>query len=183
MVILTTMHNTVRVTKDAITKPDVYKMYDHTKGGVDIVDLISSHSSIRMKSRRWTLNALAFILDTERTNAMTILKDARDSQLTSFEFTWQLGKNLVVPPNNGLQSVLLTKMRKILGVIERPHNLAGSSQSVGRCHVCVSKIVYKPNYKKEREALNHRVKTHCMKCDIIICKDHQKYICQSCLDR
>ena len=56
VVVLTTMHNTVRVTKDAITKPD-----------------------------------------TERTNAMTILKDASDSQLISFEFTWQLGINLVVP--------------------------------------------------------------------------------------
>ena len=37
---------------------------DHTKGGVNIVDLLSSKLSVQMKSRRWALNALIFILYT-----------------------------------------------------------------------------------------------------------------------
>ena len=36
-------------------------LYDHTKGGADIVDLISSKFSVRIKSKHWTRNALAFI--------------------------------------------------------------------------------------------------------------------------
>ena len=63
VIALTTMHNDVRVTKDSKLKPDVLKFYDHTKGVVDIVDLISSHSSTRMKYAKWTINALAFVLD------------------------------------------------------------------------------------------------------------------------
>ena len=97
VVVLTTMHDTVRVTKDTIRKPDVIKLYDHTIGGVDVVDLISSGSSTRIKIRRWTMNALAFILDTERTNTLTILREVKDPKMSNFNFTWELGKNLVIP--------------------------------------------------------------------------------------
>ena len=48
-------------------------MYDHTKGGVDVVDLLSTTHLTQIKSRGWPLNAHAFILDTCRSNAKTIL--------------------------------------------------------------------------------------------------------------
>ena len=49
VVVLTTMHDNVGVTKDGRRKPDVHVTYNHAKGGVDIVDLISTHNSTRMK--------------------------------------------------------------------------------------------------------------------------------------
>ena len=64
IVVLSTMHSIVRVTKDEQKKPHVHSFYNHTKGVVDIVDLISSHQSTRFKSPRWPVNALAFLLDT-----------------------------------------------------------------------------------------------------------------------
>ena len=69
------MYDTVKVTKDVRKKPQVHEMYDHTKGGVYVVDLLSSNHSARMKSKRWMPNAFAFILDTCRSNAKAILKD------------------------------------------------------------------------------------------------------------
>ena len=45
------------------------------RGGVDVVDLISSYLSTRIKSKRWPINSLAFLLDTVRTNAKTIICD------------------------------------------------------------------------------------------------------------
>ena len=70
---------------------------DHTKGGVDIVDLISSKLPVRIKSKSWTIYSLGFILDTVRTNAITILCESVNSNLTTFKFTWYLGKQLVTP--------------------------------------------------------------------------------------
>ena len=64
---LTTLHDTVKVSKDKRSKPQVLIMYDHTKGGVDIADLFSTHHTIRIKSKRWPLNAFAIILDMVRT--------------------------------------------------------------------------------------------------------------------
>ena len=46
------MHSSVRVTKDDWKKSHVHTLYDQTKGGVDVVDLISSHQSTRFKSPR-----------------------------------------------------------------------------------------------------------------------------------
>ena len=71
-------------------------MYDHTKGGVDVFDLLSTNHSTRMKSRIWPLNAFAFILDTFRSNAKRILK-GNGHQFKNFEFTYLFGKMLVLP--------------------------------------------------------------------------------------
>ena len=50
VVSLTAMHNSVSVTKDQHVKPNVHTFCDHTKGGVDVVDLVSSHNTTKMKT-------------------------------------------------------------------------------------------------------------------------------------
>ena len=78
-------------------KPDVHVTYDHANRGVDIVDLISNHNSTRMKQKRWQLNTFAFLLDTIRTNAKTILSESQSHvKLSGFEFIYHLGKMLVL---------------------------------------------------------------------------------------
>ena len=81
------MHDNVRVTKDERRKPLVHTFYDHTKGSVDVVDLISSNWSTRIKSKRWPLNNLAFIFDTARANANTILKES-NAKMSTHELTY-----------------------------------------------------------------------------------------------
>ena len=91
VVVLTTMHDEVKVTKDIRRKPQVLTFYDHTKGGVDVVDLISSSLSTRVKSKRWPINCSSFLLDTVRNNSMTISRNNGVS-FTNHEFTYQLGR-------------------------------------------------------------------------------------------
>ena len=50
VVVLTSLYD-VRVMKDGRRKPQVQTSYDHTKGSVDVVDLISSNCSTRIKSK------------------------------------------------------------------------------------------------------------------------------------
>ena len=50
--VLSTMHDNVKIRKDQRKNPSVRTMYDHTKGGVDVVDLLSATHSTRIKSRR-----------------------------------------------------------------------------------------------------------------------------------
>ena len=52
MVVLTSMHDKVKVSKDERRKPQVHLLYDHTKAGVDVVDLLSSQTSTRIKTKR-----------------------------------------------------------------------------------------------------------------------------------
>ena len=48
---LTTMHDTVKTLRDQRKKPHMLVFYDKTKGGVDIVDYVSSFMSMRGKSK------------------------------------------------------------------------------------------------------------------------------------
>ena len=56
------MHKNVGVTRERGKKPNMIVLYDYTKGGVDIVDLI-----FRIKSKLCEISPLVFILDTVRT--------------------------------------------------------------------------------------------------------------------
>ena len=48
----TAMHDDVWVMKDERCKPDSLVLYNHTKGGVDAIDLIQTHNTTRIKHKR-----------------------------------------------------------------------------------------------------------------------------------
>ena len=52
VIVLSTMRDNVKVTNDQRKKPQIHSMYDHTKGGVDVVDLLPTSQSTRIKSKR-----------------------------------------------------------------------------------------------------------------------------------
>ena len=118
IVLLTTMHDDVRVTKDERCKLYSLVLYDHTKGGVGVVDLVSIHNTTRIKHIRWSMNALAFVLDNVKTIPKTILQESvSKTKMSSFDFAYTLGKMLVLPhierkyaSPNGLQLQLVKKI-------------------------------------------------------------------------
>ena len=175
------MHDTVKITKEQPKKPSVHTIYDHTKGCVDVVDLLSTTYSTQIKSRRWPLNALAFIIDTCRSNAKTILQ-GNCIKLTNLEITYILGKELVLPAikrryskPNELKIHVINKIMCVLeinGVSTRPQPQNFNPTS-GRWLRFVEVIVGKKSYQVEREKLNNNLKTKCSKCQNFICKKHQ----------
>ena len=151
MVVLTSMHDHVRVTKDKRRKRQAHTFYDHTKGGVDVVDLISSNCSIRIKSKRWPLNSLALIIDTERTNANTILKE-NNVKMSNHEFTYQLARGLCLPSvqhrydsSNGIRVNQTMKIKRVLSINKEVRPIENKEQT-RRCYVCVENILGTPSY-------------------------------------
>ena len=166
---LKTMHNQVKMTNYQWCKPYVLVIYDQTKGGVDEVDLISTHHSTKIISKRWPLNAFAFILDTVRTNAKTVLADNKSS-FSNFEFTYQLAKALVLPVvqrryeiRNGIQIAVMEKITRVLGVAELNRQPQPESPPTlsSCCYKCVEMIVGKANYKLSWEKINSKLKSKC----------------------
>ena len=64
------------------------------KGGVDVVDMVIGKFTTKYKTRRWTMNAFAYMPDTARTNAHTVFKEIKHD-IRTFDFIWQLGMLLV----------------------------------------------------------------------------------------
>ena len=140
------MHTSVSVTKDQRVKPNFHTFYDHTKGEVEVMDLVSTHNTTKMKNWRWSINALASVLDTVHTNAKTILAVSSNPATPLFEFTYTLGKLLVLPhmqchcqDSSNFATVLVHKMRQVLGIqIDKSRNLP--TANTGRYYVYIIRL-------------------------------------------
>ena len=187
VIVLSTMHDSMKVTNDQRKKPQIHSMYDHMKGGIDVVDLLSTSHSTRKKSKRWPINAFAFILDTCRTNAKAILQITANHFQTS-SLPMLLEKALFYQPFSEdmpiqmiLQVAVVNKMRQVLGIKEAMHHAVDIPTKSGRCFKCIEAIVGSPNYMRERNRLNNKLKTKCFQCNKYICKVHQvEFICGNC---
>ena len=96
VLVLRSMHRNALTTRDERKKPHVITFYDRTKGGVDVMDMMAGIHTTRFKSRRWTMNALAYVLDTVRTNMFTLWNEIHsDNKMGSFDFVRKLGEDLI----------------------------------------------------------------------------------------
>ena len=82
---------------------------------------------MKTKSKRWTISAFAYVIDTARVNAGTLFslkKNTDPRRLNSFLFGLDLARSLVLPllqrrNRNGLQKNILKKMDMCLDSIKQ----------------------------------------------------------------
>ena len=118
---LSTVHLILGISKDMKPKSALCKLYDFTKGGTDIVDQRMSFYSCTPTSRKWTIVACSYLLDTCRVNASTIMAlKTSDKELKSFNFGLDLVLALVrryieKRSRNGLTNDIVKKIKFVLG--------------------------------------------------------------------
>jgi hypothetical protein len=59
-------------TQDDKKKPGILSRYDKGMGGCDRMDQLMMAKTSRIKSRRWPMSVLTYMLDTARVNARTV---------------------------------------------------------------------------------------------------------------
>ena len=184
VIVLSTIHDNVKITKDQWKKPSVHTMHDRTKGGINVVNILSTTHSTWIKSRRWALYPLGFILETYHSNAKTIMQD-NGIKLTNLEMTYNLRKEFVLPVMkkrysqwNGLKITVINKIRCVLGFneVSAHPQLENFNSASSKCFKCVEAIIGKKSYKAEREKLNNKLKTICSKCQKFLSRKHQNVI-------
>lgn len=85
---------------DKSKKPVVYKLYEFTKGGTEIVDQKVGSCIAKSKSRKWTKVSFLYLLDTVRLNASTLfaLAGGRDpKKLNSSDSAMKRAVELLMP--------------------------------------------------------------------------------------
>ena len=78
----------------------LYKLYDFTKGGTDIVDQRMGFYTCKFKSSKWSLVAFSYVVDMARVNSSTLfaLNGNKDPlKQSSFEFGMDIVCSLVGP--------------------------------------------------------------------------------------
>ena len=187
VLLLTTMRPLMGVTKDDDhKKPAIYKLYDFTKGGTDIVDQKMGYYTSKAKSSRWSITAFYYIIDTVRVNSQTILalkKGKNPRKSDSFEFIFSLVKSLVMPHMQrrslvGLQSSIVDKIRKFIPKVENPvvEQLYPKSGEGGVCETCNNSIKGVGYTEGRKKAV--RGTSQCQKCGEKCCRKHLVQVCQ-----
>ena len=81
------------ITDDDKKKPVLYKHYDFTKGGTDIMDQKMGSYTVKARSRKSTKVAFAYLLDTIRVNTSAVLEISDGKNPKSVD-TFLFGMNL-----------------------------------------------------------------------------------------
>ena len=187
---LSTMQPLLGVTRDDDKKnPALYKFYDFTKGGTDIVDQKIGSYTCKAKSPKWKMITLYYILDTIRINTTTLLAltEKKDTKkMKSFNVRWELAMSLVVPnilrrKRNGLNASIQRKT--IVNVQPAERHLENDvyflklGDKRQRCKSCLSEIAG-PDQRKSKDKLPKN-KTLCHKCGDACCPRHLVYYCKN----
>ena len=193
VVILSTTRPMHSCTKDDNkSKPQIFKFYDFTKGGTDIVDQMNDYFTTRAKSLRWVMIVLYYMLDTARVNAKTIwcIKNGIDHhKLIYYIFCWDLAKTLTMPhvirqDINGLGLIVQLKRNLFLGtafVVPKP------KPKIKKRFECTAKrkecVIHEANCRKKQG------KDDCPRsteqgqfCGDSICQEHSLRLCVKCLE-
>lgn len=192
---LSTMPALIGVTKDdGKKKPAIMKFYDFSKGGTDIVNQRISHYSVQSASRRWTMAAFSYVLDTARINSQTMHAintkcDPRSAD--SFSFGWDLLLELTTPHirSRNLLGLKNEVLKKINIYIENDEMTAGcqndipfpsTSSSRTRCVYCVEAIKGQDYVKNRNKITPTRQLQQCQKCGKTTCTTHGVFLCKVC---
>ena len=178
---------------DKKQKPALYKFYDFTKGGTDIVDQKIGRYSTKTVSQRWSLVAFYYMLDTLRVNATTLYAKATRTdprKVDSFKVGWELVLELVLPyirarSKNGLTTAVVQKINTMLGVpapapqsagpviaAELPRD--GPPRKCPKCRIALQGKDYSVNKNKL-----YAIKMQCQRCGVATCTTHSRVICDS----
>ena len=185
---------------DKKTKPALFKTYDFSKGGTDIVDQrMGCKYSTKAKTNKWTNVAFYYLLDCTRVNTQTVwslVKNVDPRETNSYAFGKALAKSLYLPAIlersvQGLQPSVLqccyaaTKDPKFLGRIASDRSMGLSEllppmkANKGTCRQCLVGC-YGADYTINKNKLSH-VKTQCQKCGLRLClKKHLTALCKEC---
>ncbi|XP_063850375.1 uncharacterized protein LOC135094308 [Scylla paramamosain] len=174
-----------RVTKnDGVRNPAIYKLYDFTKGGTEIIDHRINFYAVHTKSRRWTM---AYILDTARVNSQTIhaIKTNVDPRkCTSLTYGWNFVKAICKPRIERRKSKACTfarntmaKMDLMLGhsrrqVEEAASEVTHENKKRNRCHTCLD-LAYGPDFRKNLLKVKKTI-NQCQVCHKHSCDQHKK---------
>ena len=176
---------------DPKSKPAIYKAYDFTKGGTDIVDQRIRFYTRKFRSCRWTMTGFAYMLGTSRVNASTIVamntgKDPRKQ--SSFDFGMTLVSQLLRPFIQmralwGLPKNIKEKIRISLGEpIEPPGDSSQccayppQAEKKRRCKVCENDPIIT---RSKRDNLG-KVLSQCQRCSKPVCKKRYFRFCEMC---
>uniref|UniRef100_A0A6A7G5I7 PiggyBac transposable element-derived protein 3-like n=2 Tax=Hirondellea gigas TaxID=1518452 RepID=A0A6A7G5I7_9CRUS len=193
---LSTVPALLGVTRDdGKQKPALFKLYDFTKGGTDIVDQRMRTYTTNTKSDRWPMTAFSYVLDTARVNSQTLwaLNNGKTpSQTNSFDYGYDLALSLLLPlverrNTKHMSASLKLKIQSLLEDRQPSHIDAAPptaafpkyNQARKRCARCMEEVREEDDRRAKTQRLT-LLKQSCQTCGKPICDNHSILQCHQC---
>ncbi|KAJ4430410.1 hypothetical protein ANN_22626 [Periplaneta americana] len=193
LLLLSTQHNDRKVDESTEKKKtDVNLYYNETKGGIDSIDQMTRHHSVKRGTRRWPLSIFFTLIDIAYLNGGTIfMKNNPDWNKKKHNvrrlYMLELGQQLVRPVVEerakniiGLQKPIISAIESVLGKTLPSTSVvvpSGASYSRGRCHLCLKT----KSSKREKDKMT-KVSIVCCRCCKHVYSTHSAntIICTNC---
>ena len=151
---------------DDKNKAGLYKLYDFTKGGTNIVDQRMGFYICKFRSRKWSMVAFSYIVNKACMNSSTLfaLNGIKDPlKQSSFEFAMGIVCRLVgsfIQQRNQshLAPSIKRKIALVLDMMQLPNpaaalpnravgNFPPKSENKSRCYMCIEQLPLNRNQK------------------------------------
>lgn len=192
VILLSTMHNTIDITGPK-KKPEVIHYYNSGKGGVDCMDKMLSHYSVKRKTNRWPLAMFYNMLDIAGLATFIVFAEndpLQEKKNYRRKFLQDLGKELAksniqnraksprvwqhFSVKSGIECMLgapLAHQTPTTNTNIQPRDKTGRLQVTGKCYVC-----------RETEKKQRKTRKSCNACSRPVCNEHSENItkCHTC---
>lgn len=181
VVLLSSMHHTNDIVVEDSRKPEIIKLYNEKKGGVDSLDQLVHAYMSKRRSNRWPMAFFFNLLDVAGVAAFVVWMSKNPDwmerkhykrRLFLEEVTEQLVRPHILRRSENLQGIqkeIVAAMECMVGPIGQMPPAAEEQSAKSRCYLC-------PRSKDKK------VKATCAVCDKHVCPKHSKksLICKDC---
>ncbi|XP_063226688.1 piggyBac transposable element-derived protein 4-like [Bacillus rossius redtenbacheri] len=184
VILLSTQHQlfSVPVENNLKRKPEVVLFYNSTKSGVDTLDQVSRHYSVKKGTKRWPLAIFYDLVDLAALNAYRLFcvgLEKTERRLFLMKLAKEMAKPQVehrvgLPQARNTAIVSSIKMCGFGDILEKKHPEPTPNNQMrkrGRCFIC-------PRSKDTKYS------SICKRCNIFVCKEHSETLttCKNCED-
>ena len=167
-------------------KAMTHKLYDYTKGGIDIPDQRMGSYTSNPKLCKWTITALSYILDIARINSQaTYVINNKINTTDSFIFDWELTEALVLPhmKKRLLKGVLSKPLQQSVSlfvgaVVAAKRHPQADDNIPCRCPMCLNET-HGDGHKEAKNSIG-KVKSCYCKCNHSFSRKHVVSLCKNC---
>lgn len=157
-------------------KPVIITTYNETKYGVDILDKMCRQYDVARNTKRWPLVIFFHMMNVAGVNALNIFRDNKNNtMICRRDYLKDLAFQLVKPAIQRRISIetipreIRRRGRLLLQIEEEAAPPVRPETEKGRCYLC-------------GRARNKTSRKFCSKCYKWVCPDHQKSVCDQCLE-
>lgn len=193
VLLMSSLHHIVDVRDDDQKKPEIIHYYNHTKGGVDVLDQLVSNYTCKRMTNRWPVALFSNMIDVSAYNSFVIWTDINTNWNCNKKFKRriylvELAEQLIHPhilrrerlPYGSASKSLVQNIQATERVSSSPSTSSALKRKAKPHQPSVGPTQRKRCFYCPQGPNSNKYSTNCSSCQNFICNDHKIILCNNC---